>query len=110
MPTMMARSVILAGLLAGICGTAAQGQVTPAADNGAWPAVHSRVPHDPAVEARIDSMLGRMTLEQKIAQIVQPDIASITPEEYRRYRFGSILAGGNSSPGGVETAPAREWL
>ena len=59
----------------------------------------SRVPRDPAVEARIDQMLARMTLEQKVAQVVQPDIASITPEEYRRYRFGSVLAGGNSAPG-----------
>ena len=50
-----------------------------------WPAVQSRVPRDPAVEARIDQMLARMTLEQKVAQVVQPDIASITPEEYRRY-------------------------
>jgi len=102
------RLSILAALLAGIAASAA-GQ-PPAADAGAWPAVHSRVPRDPAVEARIDAMLARMTIEQKVAQIVQPDIASITPEEYRRYRFGSILAGGNSSPGGVETAPAREWL
>ncbi|MBV9901441.1 MAG: exo 1,3/1,4-beta-D-glucan glucohydrolase [Alphaproteobacteria bacterium] len=51
-----------------------------------------------------------MSLERKVAQVIQPDIASITPEEYRRYRFGSILAGGNSSPGGDETAPARLWL
>lgn len=107
---MKGRSLILAGLLAGICGGAGLGQTAPPADAGAWPAVLSRVPRDPAVEARIDAMLARMTLEQKVAQIVQPDIASITPEEYRRYRFGSILAGGNSSPGGVETAPAREWL
>ena len=55
-------------------------------------------------------MLARMTLEQKVAQVVQPDIASITPEEYRRYRFGSVLAGGNSAPGGRENAPAPEWL
>jgi beta-glucosidase len=102
--------VALAGLLAGLCATAGLTQTAPSADAGRWPAVHSRVPHDPAIEARIDALLARMTPEQKVAQIIQPDIASITPEEYRRYRFGSILAGGNSSPGGVETAPAREWL
>jgi beta-glucosidase len=101
----IARSLILAGLLAGAATARAQ-----TAPSDAWPHVQSRVPRDAAVEARIDSLLARMTLEQKVAQIVQPDIASITPEEYRRYRFGSILAGGNSSPGGVETAPAPEWL
>lgn len=80
------------------------------APDGRWPAVQSRVAQDPAIERRIDELLARMTIEEKVAQIVQPDIASITPEEYRQYRFGSILAGGNSAPGGVETAPAPEWL
>ena len=75
-----------------------------------WPGVRSRVSQDPRIETRIEVLLRRMSLEEKVAQIIQPDISSITPEEYRQYRFGSILAGGNSSPGGNETAPAREWL
>ncbi|MFN3945821.1 MAG: glycoside hydrolase family 3 protein [Allosphingosinicella sp.] len=81
-----------------------------AADQARWPAVRSRVALDPTMEARIDALLARMSVEEKVAQTIQPDISSITPEEYRRYRFGSILAGGNSSPGGDETAPAQEWL
>src|SRR5690348_10903814 len=97
---------LLAAALLGGMGVGAAAQV----DTGRWPAVHSRVARDPAIEARIDAMMARMSLEQKVAQVIQPDIASITPEEYRHYHFGSILAGGNSSPGGVETAPAREWL
>ncbi|HTU11384.1 MAG TPA: glycoside hydrolase family 3 N-terminal domain-containing protein [Allosphingosinicella sp.] len=104
---MLHRALILAGLLAG---TACLALPVQAQDDGRWPAVKSRVPHDAAVERRIDGLLARMTVEQKVAQIIQPDINSITPEEYRRYRFGSILAGGNSAPGGVETAPAAEWL
>jgi beta-glucosidase len=75
-----------------------------------WPAVRSRVASDPRVERRIDSILARMTLEEKVAQIVQPDISSVTPDEVRRYKFGSILAGGNSSPGGKENAAPAEWL
>ncbi len=55
-------------------------------------------------------MIARMTLEEKVGQVVQPDIASITPEEYRRYSFGSVLTGGNSAPGGHENAPAPQWL
>ena len=80
------------------------------ADGGRWPVVHSRVARDPAIEARIDGLLARMSVEQKVAQVIQPDIASITPEQYARFNFGSILAGGNSDPGGVPTAPAAEWL
>ena len=112
----MMRAALLASSLAiGACAAAqapspAASPSTPATDDVRWPAVTSRVPRDPAVEARIDQMLARMTLEQKVAQVVQPDIASITPEEYRRYRFGSVLAGGNSAPGHHENAPAPEWL
>jgi beta-glucosidase len=86
------------------------GRREAAADPDAWPRVQSRVALDARVEARITAMLAAMSDEEKVAQVIQPDISSITPEEYRRYRFGSILAGGNSSPGGNERAPAREWL
>ncbi len=60
--------------------------------------------------ADIDALLARMTLERKVAQIVMPDIASITPEDVRTYRFGTILNGGNSGPGGDDKAPAPQWL
>lgn len=106
---MLKRSIALAALLAtAACSTT--GDERAAADPNRWPAVRSRVAQDPRTEARITAMLAEMSVEEKVAQIVQPDISSITPDEYRRYRFGSILAGGNSSPGGNERAPARDWL
>src|SRR5205085_8737927 len=84
---------------------------TQTASSGAhWPSVQSRVARDPAIEARIASILARMPVEEKVAQIVQPDIASITPADVARYKFGSILAGGNSAPGGNEKAAPAEWL
>jgi beta-glucosidase len=95
--------------LAALACLAVAGCSAPAAREG-WPAVQSRVPRDSAVEARIESILARMSLEEKVAQTIQPDISSVTPEDVRRYKFGSILAGGNSSPGGRETAPAGDWL
>lgn len=51
-----------------------------------------------------------MSLERKVAQLVMPDIASITPDDVRKYRFGTILNGGNSGPGGNDLAPAPAWL
>lgn len=102
-----ARAAMAAALLAlGACGST--GAVNPQAAR--WPAVKSRVPPEAAAEARIDAILAAMSLEEKVGQIIQPDISSVTPEDVRRYKFGSILAGGNSSPGGKETAPAAEWL
>src|SRR5262249_38290569 len=46
----------------------------------------------------------------KVAQVIQPDIASVTPEDMRRYHFGAILNGGNSAPDKDEFAPAEKWL
>jgi beta-glucosidase-like glycosyl hydrolase len=51
-----------------------------------------------------------MSLEQKVGQIVQGDIASVTPDDVRRYHLGSVLNGGNSDPGGRYNAPAKDWL
>ncbi|MDP3675793.1 MAG: glycoside hydrolase family 3 N-terminal domain-containing protein [Novosphingobium sp.] len=58
----------------------------------------------------IASLVARMSLERKVAQLIMPDIASITPADMRSYRFGSILNGGNSGPGGNDKAPPAAWL
>ncbi|GAA4757371.1 exo 1,3/1,4-beta-D-glucan glucohydrolase [Sphingomonas daechungensis] len=101
------RALAIVGLLASTAGAA---QPNASANPNAWPNVHSRVALNPAQEARIDKILAKMTVEEKVAQIVQPDISSVTPADMRKYKFGSILAGGNSAPGGNEKAPAAEWL
>ena len=92
---------------------AAPAQPAPApapSDPNAWPAVRSRVAIDPAQEARIDQIMARMTIEEKVGQLIQPDISAVTPEDARKYKFGSILAGGNSAPGGNEKSPPADWL
>ena len=52
-----------------------------------------------AGEARVQAILARMTVEQKVGQIIQADIASVTPEDVRRYRLGSVLNGGKFGAG-----------
>ncbi|MDB5719705.1 MAG: glycoside hydrolase family 3 protein [Alphaproteobacteria bacterium] len=107
----MKRLALLAALPTALLAFAASSRAEgPAVGPVHWPKVRSRVAHDPAVEARVEAMLRRMSIEQKVAQIVQGDIASIKPEDMARTHFGSILAGGNSAPGGVETAPPADWL
>jgi beta-glucosidase len=49
-------------------------------------------------------------VEEKVAQTIQGDIASMTPEDVRKYRIGSVLAGGNSDPGGNYDASPAQWL
>jgi beta-glucosidase len=75
-----------------------------------WPQYKYPVPRDPAVEARIADLLKRMTLEEKIGQLVQADLCCVKPEDVKKYHLGSILVGGNSGPNGNDFAPAPEWL
>lgn len=75
-----------------------------------WPAPEWPMKADPALEARITALVKRMTLEEKVGQILQADIAAVTPDEVRKYHLGSVLNGGNSAPGGNEEAPPAKWL
>ena len=75
-----------------------------------WPQLQSGVADDPAVEARVADILGRMTLAEKVGQIMQADIDYVTPADVKAYHLGSILGGGDSGPNGNDLAPAQAWL
>lgn len=75
-----------------------------------WPQANWPYKADAAVERRIADLLAKMTLEEKVGQVVQGDIASVTPADVKRYHLGSVLNGGNSAPNNDEFAPASEWL
>jgi beta-glucosidase len=75
-----------------------------------WPEVAYPQVLTASGEARVRALLARMSVEQKVGQIIQADIASVTPEDVRKYHLGSVLNGGNSGPGGNDLAPARDWL
>ncbi|WP_404335196.1 glycoside hydrolase family 3 N-terminal domain-containing protein [Sphingomonas sp. MMS12-HWE2-04] len=76
-----------------------------------WPAAHSVGIVDPATEKFVTALLAKMTLEEKVGQMIQADIASIKPEDLRRYPLGSILAGGNSPPlSGDDRSGQADWV
>src|SRR3546814_11717533 len=64
---------------------------------------------DPATEARIDALMQKMTIEQKVGQLIQGDISTITPKDLETWPLGSIIAGGNSGPNGHERSSAAVW-
>ncbi|HJS36478.1 MAG TPA: glycoside hydrolase family 3 N-terminal domain-containing protein [Pseudoxanthomonas sp.] len=88
----------------------ADATVSDAAELKDWPALKSRFAKDPAVEARAAEILASMTLEQKIGQMVQPEIKSITPAEVRTYYIGSVLNGGGSWPAMNKHARVEDWV
>lgn len=103
---------LVAALMLGLFGCRGQDRAAAAAatDKDPWPKVTWPLAADPALEKRITDLMAGMTVEDKVGQLVQGDIASVTPDDVRRYRLGSILAGGNSDPGGRYDASPAEWL
>jgi beta-glucosidase len=82
-----------------------------AADPALWPAAKSRGLIDARTEARITALLKRMSIEEKVGQMIQADTASVKPEDLRNYPLGSILAGGSSPPvNAPDRSPAGPWI
>ncbi|WP_323847410.1 glycoside hydrolase family 3 protein [Microbulbifer magnicolonia] len=75
-----------------------------------WPALTSRVAKDPALEARIDQLLGRMTLEEKVGQLIQAELRAVTPQDVQDFHLGSVLNGGGSFPNNDKHASVDDWV
>ncbi|WP_067732562.1 glycoside hydrolase family 3 protein [Novosphingobium naphthalenivorans] len=76
-----------------------------------WPAAKSPGLIAPETEAQITAIMARMSLREKVGQMIQADTASIKPEDLREYPLGSILAGGNSPPlNAPDRSPASAWV
>lgn len=106
---------VLAAAIVLALGGCADAENQAAADASAaadeiWPKIESPVALDKATEDRISAMLAEMTLEQKIAQMIQPEIRDITVEDMRRYGFGSYLNGGGAFPNNDKYATPQDWI
>ena len=75
-----------------------------------WPTIETGIKSDAQMEQKIADMLKTMTLEQKIAQMIQPEIRHITVEDMRKYGFGSYLNGGGSFPNNNKHATPEDWV
>ena len=75
-----------------------------------WPRVSNPIAHNEVQEQAIAKLLATMTLEQKVAQMIQPDIRWISVEDMRRYGFGSYQTGGDAYPNKDKYAPLRDWV
>ena len=60
-----------------------------------------------AIAERVRALLARMSLDQKIGQMTQPERLHVTPAEVKAYHVGSVLSGGGSCP--ADNRPS-DWV
>jgi beta-glucosidase len=61
----------------------------------------------PAGDPKIETLLARMSLDQKIGQMTQGERAFVGPDEVAAYHLGSVLSGAGSVPG--DNTPS-DWV
>ena len=57
----------------------------------------------------IQSIINKMTLEQKVGQIIMPDIDEVTPNEAKKYQLGTFLNGGGKFPNKNKNSSIDDW-
>jgi len=74
-----------------------------------WPLREVTPPRDAGIEQRAASVLAKMSLEEKVGQIIQPELKYVTPDDIKRYHIGSVLNGGGTTPNNNKFATVRDW-
>lgn len=98
-----------------LAAVAAPGQLAGAAENptvhpALWPARAKPAAASAETESFVNSVLVHMSLEEKVAQMIQADIASLSAEDLRTYKLGAVLAGGGAAPGADVRGSPQAWL
>lgn len=61
-----------------------------------------------SVDEKVEALLAKMTLEEKIGQMMQVDIKAFDSyEDVKKYYIGSVLSGGDSDPGDISATGWR---
>jgi beta-glucosidase len=103
-----ARRPLTCALIVACAGAIGTGAASAA--DSVWPRLKSPLPRDAQMEARISQIVAHMTLEQKVAQMVQADIRSVTADDVKQYRLGSVLNGGGAWPANNKHATVADWV
>jgi beta-glucosidase len=92
-PALLSVFAVLAVTAATVAITAGRPQVSQA-DTSVRPWLDPGL----AVADRVEDLLGRMTLADKVGQMTQAERAKVTAADITQYRLGSVLSGGGSAP------------
>ncbi|WP_308365639.1 MULTISPECIES: exo 1,3/1,4-beta-D-glucan glucohydrolase [unclassified Microbulbifer] len=110
---MLNKKIMIAGLLSllSACGgKESSPQAAAKAEENPWPKLQPALPADPEMEKKIADLLSRMSLEEKVGQMIQAEIKYATPEDVKQYHLGSILNGGGTYPNNDKFATPQDWL
>lgn len=113
--TRLLSALILGGLLAACTSEPPQTStpdpvVQDRVHPSAWPEASSPLAGDQATEARVNALLAKMSIEEKVGQMIQAEIQSLAPGDVKKYHLGSVLNGGGSWPNRKERATVADWL
>ena len=62
-----------------------------------------------AVEKQIDDLLKQLTPEEKVGQMIQAELASVSPDDVKHHSIGSVLNGGGVFPSENKHASVSDW-
>ncbi len=111
--TLTYRRVLALVLASCLTACAVPGKISvtsPAANLSDWPSITSAIAKSPEVEAEVARILAGMTLAQKVGQMTQPEIKSVTPAQVSEYYIGSVLNGGGYWPNGNKLSAILDWV
>lgn len=75
-----------------------------------WPKLDFEVKRDQIIESKVINLLSSMTLEQKVAQMIQPEIRDISLDDMHKYGFGSYLNGASGFPNNNKHSTPQDWV
>ncbi|WP_155373854.1 glycoside hydrolase family 3 protein [Catellatospora vulcania] len=90
--------LLAAGLVLLLAAAAAVYWLTRDTDDGAYDPDAPYLDASRPVAERVDDLLGRMTLDEKIGQMTQAERREVTTGDVTTYALGSLLSGGGSVP------------
>lgn len=106
-------TLALCSIALGSCGLHEDSEKITADETGFNPALWpTRVPPvvDTNLEQRITQLMASMTIEQKVGQLIQPEIRHVNDGDMQAYFLGSVLNGGGSFPQQNKHATLNDWL
>jgi beta-glucosidase len=84
--------------------------MTSTASTVTWPRITSAVKPNAALEAQVENLLTQLSPEEKVGQIMQPEIRHVSPQDVKDFHLGSVLNGGGSVPNGNRYCKVTDWV